>query len=415
MNCFNVKRLFFVLLVTFLMSCNSQHQKDQYSKGTYGYDVEFFKNQQIEILQLKDDVSGAAVLIAPGYQGRVMTSTANGLDGQSFGWINHDYITAGEFNTKFNAFGGEERFWLGPEGGPFSIYFDQGVEQTFENWRVPKELDTTPFDVLEKSNSKVSFQKTFELTNASGTSLKIEVKRTIKLLAKEEVAKTLKTPLGESINWVAYESENVLTNKGENSWNEDTGFLSIWLLCMFNPAEKGVVFLPYNVGEEEELGKIVEDNYFGKVPAENLIVKDGVVYFKVDGKCRSKIGLSPERSTPYCGSYDPETNSLTVLWYSKPEETKRYVNSKWGEQEDPLKGDVLNSYNDGPVADGSIMGPFYEIESSSPAALLNSGESIKHNQRILHITADERYLEEIVQNIFHVSLQDVESVFGEVE
>ncbi|WP_430934683.1 DUF6786 family protein [Saccharicrinis sp. 156] len=406
--------LFYLCMSVLLMSCNLQDKKNQYTEGDYGYDVEFFKNQQIEILQLKDDDSGAAVLISPGYQGRVMTSTANGMKGKSFGWINHDYIKAGQINDKFNPFGGEERFWLGPEGGPFSIYFDQGDEQIFESWSVPKELDTAPFDLVEKSEQKAVFQKSFELTNALGTSLKIGVDRTIKLLENSEVEKTLKTSLNESIKWVAYESKNVLTNRGDNNWTEDSGFLSIWLLCMFNPAEKGVVFLPYNKGDGEELGKVVEDDYFGKVPSERLITKDGIAYFKVDGKYRSKIGLSPERSTPYCGSYDPETNSLTILWYSKPDEPARYVNSKWGKQEDPLKGDALNSYNDGPVDDGSIMGPFYEIESSSPAALLYSGESITHVQRIVHVTGNEKYLDEIVQNIFNVSIEDIKSIFSKV-
>ena len=46
-----------------------------------------------------------------------------------------------------------------------------------------------------------------------------------------------------------------------------------------------------------------------------------------------------------------------------------YVNGQWGPQEDPFAGDVINSYNDGPVEDGSIMGPFYEIETSSPGGL----------------------------------------------
>ena len=408
-------KLLYLFIIMSMMSCNSQNQKNHYSKGTYGFDVELFKNQKIEFVQLKDENSGAAVLVAPGYQGRVMTSTADGMEGKSFGWINHDYIKAGKLNNKFNPFGGEERFWLGPEGGPFSIYFDKGVEQSFENWRVPKELDTTPFEVVEKNDSKVTFHKNFELTNASGSLLQVGVNRSITLLSKNEVEKALKIPINESINWVAYETENILSNNGKNAWTEKNGFLSIWLLSMFNPAEKGVVFLPYKQGSEEELGKIVEDDYFGKVPPENLIVKDGIVYFKIDGKCRSKIGLSPERSTPYCGSYDPETKSLTILWYSKPEEPAKYVNAKWGEQEDPLKGDVLNSYNDGPVDDGSIMGPFYEIESSSPAALLNPGESIKHYQRIFHITGDTKSLNEIIQNIFNTSLTDIETVFNNAD
>lgn len=382
-------------------------EESKYKKGSYGYDVDFFKNQQIETIQLKDEASGAAILVSPAYQGRVMTSTADGMTGNSFGWINHDYIKTGSINKQFNPFGGEERFWLGPEGGSYSIYFDKDAEQNFENWRVPKELDTTPFEVVETTKQKVSFQKYFELVNALGTRLKIGVERSITLLSKNEVEQALKTPISESLSCVAYETNNILTNKGENNWTENTGFLSIWMLCMFNPSENGVVFLPYQKGEEEELGKIVEDDYFGKVPAERLVVENEVVYFKVDGKFRSKIGLSPQRATPYCGSYDPDKKTLTILWYSQPNEPGRYVNSKWGKQKDPLVGDALNSYNDGPVEDGSILGPFYEIESSSPAALLASGEQIKHTQRIFHITGDEKLLSEMVQTIFGISLDEI--------
>jgi len=173
---------------------------------------------------------------------------------------------------------------------------------------------------------------------------------------------------------------------------------------MFNPSEKGVVFIPFKTGDEAKLGKIVTDDYFGKVPADRLIVKDGVLFFKTDGKCRSKIGLSPERSLPYCGSYDPNSQVLTLLWFSKPEQAAKYVNSKWGKQENTLKGDAVNSYNDGPVADGSIMGPFYEIESSSPAALLAPGEKITHKQRIFHISGDEAHLSLITEKLFNLPI-----------
>ena len=73
----------------------------------------------------------------PAYQGRVMTSTAGGDDGMSFGWINHSFIESGKQDPQINVYGGEERFWLGPEGGPYSIYFKAGAEQVFENWMVP--------------------------------------------------------------------------------------------------------------------------------------------------------------------------------------------------------------------------------------------------------------------------------------
>ena len=40
----------------------------------------------------------------------------------------------------------------------------------------------------------------------------------------------------------------------------------------------------------------------------------------------------------------------------------------WEMQKEPFKGDVINSYNDGPPAPGQPpLGPFYELETSSPA------------------------------------------------
>jgi hypothetical protein len=381
-------------------------------KGSYGFDLAFFANNKISFIELKDSMSNAAVLIVPGYQGRVMTSTAKGNQGASFGWVNYKYIESGKRSTQFNPFGGEERLWLGPEGGPFSIYFKKGDEQVFSNWLVPKEIDTDTFDIVSLNSKSVSFRKTFALNNASGTNMEVGIERKVTILGKKEVEASLNVTMDNSLSFVAYESENSLSNLGQSEWNSKNGFLSIWMLAMFNPSEQGVVFIPFKTGDETALGKAVTDDYFGKVPADRLIVKDGILFFKTDGKFRSKIGISPKRALPVCGSYDPTNQVLTLLSYSAPDNPKDYVNSKWGEQEDLLSGDVVNSYNDGPVEDGSIMGPFYEIESSSPAALLKSGESIKHTQRIYHITGDENKLNDLTMKLFNLNISEIKQTFN---
>jgi hypothetical protein len=385
--------------------------EEVFPQGTYGYDLAFLKAHQMNFIELNDSGSNASLIISPDLQGRVMTSSANGNEGKSFGWINYKLIESGVVSGQFNPYGGEERLWFGPEGGPFSIYFAKGKEQVFANWLVPKEIDTKPFDVVAQTPESVSFRKEFALANAAGTNLEIGIERNVKLLSRALAEKALQLSLDTALNFVAYESENILTNQGKDAWTEKSGFLSIWLLAMFNPSEKGVVFIPFKTGEEAELGKIVTDDYFGKVPEDRLIVKDGILFFKTDGKHRSKIGLSPQRSLPYCGSYDPENKVLTLLWFSKPGEPAKYVNSKWGIQDDPLSGDAVNSYNDGPVEDGSIMGPFYEIESSSPAALLAPDEKITHTQRIFHISGDEAQLSQITQKLFNISISEIEQAF----
>jgi hypothetical protein len=57
------------------------------------------------------------------------------------------------------------------------------------------------------------------------------------------------------------------------------------------------------------------------------------------------------------------------------------------------------------------MGPFYEIESSSPAALLPSEGRITHTQRTFHITGDEAKLNEITMKLFGVSIEEIKTIF----
>ena len=332
----------------FLLSCLSPSNKSSknmdkkaeilLSKGTYGYDLTFLKNHKLDFVELKDSASGAGLIVSPALQGRVVTSTAKGESGKSFGWINYKFIESGVQSKQFNPYGGEERLWIGPEGGPFSIYFPKGKEQVYANWVVPENIDTKSFDIVTRSSGSISLKKEFSLTNASGTVMKVGVERSVKLLSHDEVEKALQVPVGDSLSYVAYESENILTNKGDQAWKEQSGFLSIWLLSMFNPSEKGVVFVPFKKGDEKELGKIVTDDYFGKVPADRLVIGDGILFFKTDGKHRSKIGLSPQRALPYCASYDPINKVLTLLRYSKTETPSKYVNSKWGASGRPVEG-----------------------------------------------------------------------------
>ena len=109
--------------------------------GTFGYDAAFLLRHHPDALTLRDADGMAGIIVLPAYQGRVMTSTAEGDMGASFGWINHELIASGRFTPHMSAFGGEERFWLGPEGGQFSIYFSPGSAFTFDEWQVPGVID----------------------------------------------------------------------------------------------------------------------------------------------------------------------------------------------------------------------------------------------------------------------------------
>lgn len=407
-----------VLQLIFLGACASSGNKNSnevkekingFEKGTYGYDVAFLQENNIETVELTGKGSDAKVLIAPGYQGRVMTTSAKGREGTSFGWINYRLIQSDVVSDRFNPVGGEERFWFGPEGGPFSIYFEQGKEQVFENWKVPAVIDTESFEIKKKDDESVTFTKNTSLKNASGTEFQIGIERTVSLLSGESLNTLFQADFNTKLlDVVAYQSENTITNLGKNAWTKEGGLLSVWMLCMFSPSPSTTVFIPYKT---EGQGSVVNDDYFGKVPSDRLLTEPGTVYFKIDGNYRSKIGISPQRAKELCGSYDSERKILTLVWGSLPTEQKDYVNSKWGEQDDPFAGDVINSYNDGPVEDGSVMGPFYEIETSSPGADLQPQKSLVHIQRVVHVQGDHVEMSKLVKTLFGLELQSIASKF----
>jgi hypothetical protein len=379
---------------------------NQYPKGTFGYDLDFLKQYHRDLIVLGDDTSGAAVIILPAYQGRVMTSTTGGMNGTGFGWVNHELIASRKQVAHMNAFGGEERIWLGPEGGQFSVYFKKGAPFTYDNWFVPAAFDTEPFDVIDASASQVSFKKAMRLENYSGNLFDLEIDRTIRLLDISSIENVLGIVLPEQVKAVGFESENGLTNKGNTTWDQKYGMLSIWILCMLNASDKTNVAIPYKQGDVSTLGKIVTDDYFGKVPAERLQVANGLILFKADANHRSKIGISPLRAMPLAVSYDATNQVLTVTRFSLPEGATDYVNSLWQLQEDPFAGDAVNAYNDGPI-NGSQMGRFYEVESSSPAAALQPGETMIHRNAVIHFTGDVKSLSEISMKLLNVPVNAI--------
>jgi len=250
------------------------------------------------------------------------------------------------------------------------------------------------------------------LVNYSGTRFDLVAERTIRLLDPKAVGELLGVRLGPGARLVAYESDNRITNTGKKPWRKETGLLSIWILCMYKPSPRTVVVVPYKEGPVEDLGPIVNDAYFGRVPPGRLKVERGVIYFKCDGRHRSKIGLGPRRARAVLGSYDGANGVLTIAQYNKPEGVTDYVNSMWEIQERPYAGDVVNSYNDGPPAPGKKpMGPFYEIESSSPAAVLAPGQSLRHIHRTFHFVGPRGELDAIARGVLGVGLARIEAAF----
>ena len=373
-----------------------------------------FLQQYTQVKRLSDAQGRAQLIVCPQMQGRVMTSTATGPEGLSYGWINREFIASGQNNPHINAFGGEDRLWLGPEGGQFSIFFKAGDPFDLEHWYTPAPINEEAFEVVSEEPGCIRFRKSMKLINYSGTVFELEIDRKVRLLPPDVIAQRLSPAPATGLDVVAYESENRITNTGAHAWVRESGLLSIWILGMFNPSPSTTVVIPYRHGPESELGPVVNDAYFGVVPAGRLVIGEKVIFFSGDGLYRSKIGLDSRRCLPVLGSYDAGNHVLTLVQYSKPEGEAEYVNSMWKIQDDPYSGDVVNSYNDGPPAPGQApMGPFYELETSSPAAALAPGETLSHLHTTFHLQGDEESLDPVAHQLLGARLDEIANAFAQ--
>ena len=382
-------------------------------KKEHGFskDLNFLK-KHTNIMVLQEGQS--AVVIAPQFQGRVMTSTTNVNEGDGFGWINKKVIEAGflskeerkgRLENQIYVFGGEERFWLGPEGGQFSLFFKPEDDFEFSNWKTPAVIDTEAFTLVSHTDHSATFEHRCELINKSGTIFKMGIGRSISILNKASIENIIKKKFSTNVEFVGYQTNNQITNIGDQPWIPETGLPSIWMLGMYKPSSETTMIIPFKDGEEAILGQTVNDTYFGKVPKDYLEVKENILFFKGDGTKRSKIGVNSKRSKGIAGSYDALGKVLTLITYNTQEAPHGYVNSAWEHQEEPFAGDVLNAYNDGSPEPGvPPMGPFYELETSSPAAALKPNETMVHIQTTIHLQGEEQELSKIAEATLGVSL-----------
>ena len=116
---------------------------------SFGDDLDFLQ-RHTETVVLSDASGAARLVLCPALQGRVATSTMSGAAGPSFGWLNRALMASGQLAPHMNAYGGEDRFWLGPEGGQFALFFAPGAPQDLAHWYTPAPIDAEPFTLVEQ-------------------------------------------------------------------------------------------------------------------------------------------------------------------------------------------------------------------------------------------------------------------------
>jgi hypothetical protein len=391
-----------VMLAASITSCTMRIPPA--TKGSFRYDLEFLKKHgSVVVLKTKDN--GAQVIVSPKYQAKVFTSTADGLDGNSFGWIKYETFGLKQPDPHMNAFGGEDRLWLGPEGGPFSLFFKPGTKMEFDNWHTPAAVDNESWELISSSDTKASMSKATQMQNYAGTLLNIKLERDIEILEPDVINQLLGISANDSVKSVGFSTINTIINTGDKAWDKTTGAPCLWNLDMFTPSPKTVIVVPYI---DKATGKVATTNYFGEIAKDRITYSNGILLFKADGKSRGKLGIPPNRAKNMAGSYDASNKVLTITVFDI-DSGASYLNQEWKPDTAPFSGDAVNAYNDGKLANGSQMGPFYEIESVSPAAFLKPGEKLTHKHSVFHFTGDEKALNTIALKTLGISIKDITS------
>ena len=272
----------------------------------------------------------------------------------------------------------------------------------FDNWRTPPAIDNESWDLVSSTGKMASLAKNTSIQNYAGTTLSIKLQRDIEILEPAAIQQLLGIDADSTVKSVGFSTINTITNSGTTAWDKTVGAPCLWSLDMFTPSPKTVIIVPY---KEDATGKVATTNYFGEIPKDRIAYNNGILLFKADGKSRGKLGIPPNRAKNVIGSYDAANHVLTIVLFDLDDKGD-YLNQEWKPDTAPFTGDAVNAYNDGPLANGSQMGPFYELESVSPAAFLKPGEKLSHKHSVFHFMGDINTLDKIALKTLGFSLHD---------
>jgi hypothetical protein len=366
------------------------------ASATFADDVKFL-GEKADVVVLQAAGAGP-IAVSPKLTGRVMTSAfASGEPG--FGLVVRETISQPPVARGFNNYGGEDRLWLAPEGGPYGLYFDPGAKQELANWFVPLAMDGGPRTVAAKDATSITFRDRLQMTNVKKVKFDLSIERKVEALARSEIEKLLGAPLGEKIQFVAVRTSNTVKNESATPLPDDA-LIAPWILGQMKPSAQNEVLLPFKGGVD-----VIKKDYFGVVPADRLSVAlvagsdGGVARFKADAQLRSKIGVSQAGALGWLGAWDKTRGVLTLVNHTVPASGAIVPDCNWVDPNPKAKsGDVATSYNHG-------QDPrFFELESIGSAMPTKPGGSVTHVHTTIHLSGDPAALAKLAKALLRADL-----------
>jgi hypothetical protein len=365
------------------------------------------------------------VIVTPQLVGRVMCMSLDGVDGKTNAFVNEKQLREGRSRSgyaakpgpehRWNNFGAAERIWFAPEGGKFGFFFDPGVEQNWDTYRMSYPLHEIPYKVINRSvdGKSVTFWAPIQLTNYRGYPVHVEMTRKVTIL--ESCPFTL--GFGDRVEAVGFESKTWAKNVGNQRLNKDSTPFALWTVGIFNSGNQVIVLLPYRKGPVAELGEPVTTEYFryfANVPGNEALhshwsVKDGCVLIKADGKAQTKLEMFKRRSLGRLASINLQDFTMTIVDFELYPEMDYAASFFLPYEGDLLDGGVMSSFMNTGEVNNPEKPAIYELEVCSPILELQPNEQFCHLSRTYQLRGDPESIARICERFFNVDLGTLEA------
>ncbi len=307
---------------------------------------------------------GPQVILTPELSGRVLGASIKGDMDENLMWVDSTVLDGSIWAKKpyfWNS--GGLRTWIAPE----DLFF-VNEDKDPDSWFVPRQLDPVPYKIIGQTGTKVSFAADIELPANIGKTYHVTLKRTCELLTEPPSAAG-RLPAG--IEYMGIEKMHSLTNNSDEVIGEDLPYVCLWSLLQLNPG--GTTLIPLREGSDP---KTAYREYFNPL-GDRLVVQNGIISVKIDGKYRSKIGVRPEAAGNGIAFLRDDGDGSGILFVKlfPVDPDGVYVDKPWGKPSE--YGDAIEMYND----DGN-MGGFTELECHGPAKKLKKGDSTSHTLQL---------------------------------
>ena len=328
---------------------------------------------------------GTRILILP-YGGRILGVFAPGND-ENFLWTNsaldsvesaRAYYASDDWQNS-----GGDRTWLAPE---VDFFFPKYPNVDISGYWQPRSLDPGSYK-LNKTNDGVKLTNSLNL-EAFKSKKNVDLEITKSVESAPNPLRHDRTISTDGVEYAGHTLVTSLTIVGSNS--SDAPLVGLWSLTQM--PHQGEMFIPIYFKSEPRV-------YFGLVdtPADELVVNDRIVRFKMRASGEHKIGVRALASTGRIGYMYPvgSKHALVVRNFSV-NPSGEYADVPWTELED-------RGYCAQACSVNSKWGMFSELEYHVPAIGGGTGLSrVEDRSQLWAFRGPKATIEKIVSRLLAV-------------